>query len=88
MRFGAGRIDELADACRSLKIVRPLIITDNVIGKLPFTQKALRNLKAADLTSSIFYDAQTNPNDTHLKKAIEETRRRNRPRRRISYRSC
>ena len=28
-------------------------------------------LKAADLTSSIFYDAQTNPNDTHLKKAIE-----------------
>ena len=47
MRFGAGRIDELADACRSLKIVRPLIITDNFIGKLPFTQKALMILKAA-----------------------------------------
>ena len=71
MRFGAGRIDELADACRSLKIVRPLIITDNFIGKLPFTQKALMILKAADLTPSVFYDAQTNPNDTHLKIAIE-----------------
>jgi len=71
VRFGAGRIDELADACRSLKIVRPLIITDNFIGKLPFTQKALMILKAADLASSVFYDAQTNPNDTHLKIAIE-----------------
>ena len=29
------------------------------------------NLKAADLKPSLFYDAQTNPNDTHLKKAIE-----------------
>ena len=49
MRFGAGRIDELADACKSLKIVRPLIITDNFIGKLPFTQKALMILKAAEV---------------------------------------
>ena len=70
MRFGAGRIDELADACRSLKIVRPLIITDKFICKLPFTQKAAMILAAADLASSVFDDVQTNPNEAHLKKAI------------------
>ena len=58
MRFGAGRIDELADACRSLKIVRPLIITDKFICKLPFTQKAAMILAAADLASSVFDDVQ------------------------------
>ena len=35
IRFGAGRIAELPDACKTLGIARPLIVTDPGLAKLP-----------------------------------------------------
>ena len=34
IRFGAGRIKELADACRAAGIARPLLVTDAGLAKL------------------------------------------------------
>ena len=71
VRFGAGRISELPEASKILKISRPLLITDNIIQKLPFAQEIQENLESFGLLSSIYSDVQTNPNDTHLANALE-----------------
>ena len=49
IRFGAGRIKELADACRAAGISRPLLVTDAGLAKLPITQRAMDLLKEAGL---------------------------------------
>ena len=41
VRFGAGRIKELAEACRSAGINRPLLVTDAGLAKFPITERAL-----------------------------------------------
>src|SRR5438046_10532873 len=41
IRFGAGRIAELPDACRTLGIARPLLVTDPALAEMPMVQDAL-----------------------------------------------
>ena len=40
-RFGAGRIRELPECCRSLGMERPLLVTDPGLAKLPLVTDAL-----------------------------------------------
>ena len=47
IRFGAGRIKELAEACRASGIERPLLVTDAGLAKLPITAKVVDQLKQA-----------------------------------------
>jgi alcohol dehydrogenase len=47
IRFGAGRAAELGEACRSLGIERPLLVTDPAIAKLPMAEAALAAAGAA-----------------------------------------
>ncbi len=41
IRFGAGRIAELPDACKAAGIKRPLLVTDPGLAKLPMVAAAL-----------------------------------------------
>ncbi len=41
IRFGAGRISELAEACAQAGIARPLLVTDRGLAGLPITAQAL-----------------------------------------------
>jgi alcohol dehydrogenase class IV len=41
IRFGAGRVAELGEACRGLGIERPLLVTDPALAKLPMVEAAL-----------------------------------------------
>ena len=43
VRFGAGRIRELPECCRSLGMERPLLVTDPGLAKLPLVADALAN---------------------------------------------
>ena len=47
IRFGAGRIKELAEACRAAGITRPLLVTDAGLAKLPITASTLDLVKEA-----------------------------------------
>ena len=42
IRFGAVRIGELPDACRTLGMHRPLLVTDPALAKLPMVMAAAR----------------------------------------------
>ncbi len=66
IRFGTGRIRELAEACKAASIERPLLVTDKGLANLPITQAALNLLDEAGLGRAIFYDVDPNPNEQNL----------------------
>ncbi len=61
VRFGAGRITELADACRATGMTRPLFVTDAGLATLPITQQAMEILRTAGLNPVLFADVKPNP---------------------------
>ena len=54
IKFGAGRINELAEACATAGIKRPLLVTDKGLADLPVTQSTLDILEAAGLGRNVF----------------------------------
>ncbi len=61
VRFGVGRISELADICGTLGIRRPLLVTDPGLAPLPMIADAVAALEAAGLPATVFSDIQANP---------------------------
>ena len=66
VRFGAGRISELAVACKEAGISKPLLVTDRGLASLPVTTRALDVLEAGGLGRAIFADVDPNPNEKNL----------------------
>jgi alcohol dehydrogenase class IV len=61
IRFGAGRIAELPDACRSLGMKQPLLVTDPGLADLPMVARAAELCRAAGLGCEIYSNVQPNP---------------------------
>jgi alcohol dehydrogenase class IV len=70
IRFGAGRIKEIADACRAAGIQRPLLVTDAGLAKMDITTRTLGLLKEAGLPVAMFADVQPNPVDSNVEAGI------------------
>lgn len=70
VRFGAGRISEIADACAQAGIKRPLLVTDKGLANLPITQTTLDHLHAAGLGQSMFSDVDPNPNEKNMEAGV------------------
>ena len=66
VRFGAGRIRELGDACAAAGISRPLLVTDRGLAGLPITGRAREIMAAAGLGDALFADVDPNPNEINL----------------------
>jgi alcohol dehydrogenase class IV len=70
IRFGAGRIKELADACRAAGIQHPLLVTDAGLAKLAITARAIGLVKEAGLPVALFSEVQPNPVDSNVEAGI------------------
>ena len=66
IRFGLGRIRELAEACRELGILRPLLITDPGLADLPMIKQALENCYNDGLLCGLFSDVKSNPIEANV----------------------
>ncbi|HEY5971963.1 MAG TPA: iron-containing alcohol dehydrogenase [Pseudoxanthomonas sp.] len=66
IRFGAGRIGELAEACLASGIRKPLLVTDAGLANAPITLDALASLRAAGLDAELFSDLKPNPVEANL----------------------
>lgn len=66
IRFGEGRITELADACREAGVTRPLVVTDPGLAKLPPVGQALDILRGANLAAQLFTEVKPNPTESNV----------------------
>jgi len=74
IRFGAGRISEIADACSVAGMSKPLLVTDRGLAKLPITQNTLDLLEQAGLGRAMFAEVDPNPNENNLAAGLEAYR--------------
>jgi alcohol dehydrogenase class IV len=70
IKFGAGRISELAEHCKAVGIRRPLLVTDKALAGLPITAGALDVLDAAGLGRAMFSEVDPNPNEHNMAAGI------------------
>ncbi|MFN0116322.1 MAG: iron-containing alcohol dehydrogenase [Paracoccaceae bacterium] len=70
VKFGAGRISELADHAKAAGMKRPLLVTDRALAALPITRQALDILEAGGLGRAVFAEVDPNPNEGNMAAGI------------------
>ena len=66
VRFGSGRIAELAEVVNAGGIARPLFVTDPNLARLPMVADALWSLRATGISTELFSDIQPNPVEANI----------------------
>ncbi len=61
IRYGIGRINELAEVCQTLGMCAPLLITDPGLAELPMVKQAVESCQQAGLRCGLFSQIKTNP---------------------------
>ncbi len=70
IKFGAGRIKELPEACLAAGMKRPLLVTDKGLADLPITTATLDIMEAAGLGRGLFSEVDPNPNEKNLEAGV------------------
>jgi alcohol dehydrogenase class IV len=71
IKFGVGRIAELAEQCRAAGVTKPLFVTDKALASLPITAAAVASLKDAGLGAAVFSEVDPNPNEMNMADGIK-----------------
>ncbi len=74
IRFGAGRIRELPDACKQLGMQRPLLVTDPGLAALPMVGNAAELCRAAGLGCQVFSNVRGNPVEPNVSQGVDTYR--------------
>ena len=70
IRFGAGRIQELGEACKAAGMTNPILITDRGLAALPVTAAALDVMEAAGFSRALFAEVDPNPTEANLSAGV------------------
>jgi 4-hydroxybutyrate dehydrogenase len=70
IRFGAGRIAEIGDACRAAGLNKPLLVTDRGLANLDVTTRTLDLMQQAGLGEAVFSDVDPNPNEKNVEEGL------------------
>ena len=70
VKFGVGRIAELAEHAAGAGLKKPLLVTDKALASLPITAQALDVLEAAGLGRAVFSEVDPNPNEKNMADGI------------------
>ncbi len=71
IKFGAGRIKELADHCRASGIMRPLFVTDPGLAAMPMVQAVVEDVRRAGLDIKVFSDVRPNPVEANVIEGVK-----------------
>ncbi|EBA04058.1 alcohol dehydrogenase, iron-containing [Rhodobacterales bacterium HTCC2150] len=71
IRFGAGRISEIVDACNAAGIKKPLLVTDKGLADMVITQSTLDLLAAGGLGRAMFADVDPNPTELNVEAGLQ-----------------
>ena len=70
IKFGVGRIGELAVHAAETRLKKPLLVTDKALAALPITAQALDVLEAAGLGRAVFSEVDANPTEANMQAGI------------------
>lgn len=70
IKFGVGRIAELAEHARASGLKKPLLVTDKALASLPITAQALDVLEKGGLGRAVFAEVDPNPNEANMAAGI------------------
>jgi alcohol dehydrogenase class IV len=71
IRFGAGRIAEIADTVVAAGMTRPLFVTDSGLAGLEITRRTLALLGQGGIEAVVFSEVRSNPVEENLTAGIE-----------------
>ncbi len=71
IRFGAGRISEIADACSAVGIEKPLLVTDRGLAEMDITKRTLALMEDGSLGSAMFSNVDPNPTDKNAEEGVK-----------------
>lgn len=74
IKFGAGRVGELADHCRAIGIARPLFVTDPGLAAMPMVKAIVDDVKRAGLGIAVFADVRPNPVEANVVAGVKAFR--------------
>jgi len=74
IRYGPGRVHELADMCKSLGVSRPLVVTDRSTRELPFMEAIAASLRSQGLGVGVYAGFSPNPRDIEVRIGREQFR--------------
>ncbi len=74
IRFGAGRIKELPEACAAAGISKPLLVTDKGLASLPITSNVLEIMSSNKLGDGIFSEVDANPTEVNVEAGLKHYR--------------
>lgn len=71
IRFGAGKISQLADICNELQIKHPLLVTDQGLAGQSFIKDILQANEAAGVKTALFSGVKPNPTGANIEQGVE-----------------
>ncbi|CAM3021036.1 alcohol dehydrogenase [Legionella steigerwaltii] len=71
IKVGAGRARELVEACHTLGVKSPLLVTDSYLAKLPMVETALADCRDAGLHGALFTDVKANPTGENVSAGVD-----------------
>ena len=74
VRFGPGRIRELAQTCRELGITRPLLVTDPGLAAMAMVTDAAQTCRDSGLACTVFSDVRGNPVESNVTDGVRAFR--------------
>jgi len=74
VRFGIGRISELAECCAALGIDRPLVVTDEGLAKLSMVNAIMTDLRDTGMAAYLFSSVKGNPVGQNVFDGVEAFR--------------
>ena len=74
IRFGPGRIRELAQTCREFGIERPLLVTDPGLAAMAMVTDAAQSCRDEGLACTIFSDVRGNPVESNVAEGVRALR--------------
>jgi len=70
IRFGWGRISELADLCIELTMIKPLVITDSGLANNPIISNCLKVCSDHNINATLFSKINPNPNTNNINAGV------------------
>ncbi|HVJ44608.1 MAG TPA: iron-containing alcohol dehydrogenase [Dongiaceae bacterium] len=71
VKFGCGRIVELAKLCKALGMKRPLLVTDPGLAGLPMIKETIARNEAEGLPTGLFSQVQGNPTAKNVEDGVK-----------------